>query len=217
MPLGLGLLLCWGFPYILKVMGEYLGIDLMADYFILSGFFILLIVPMVSGLIVGFLLLDQRDNRILTVLQITPISPVTYLLYASIMPLLSSFVITIISFYITGLGSLGLTVILTAALSQAPLAPLVAITMVSFAENKLQGFALVKASIVFWIPPVFAYYLRPEWEYLFWIIPLYWPCRIFWAVLLNDPHLGIYFAVGVGYNLILIFLAILRFKKKLLV
>lgn len=176
MPLGLGLLLRWGFPYVLQALGEYLGADLMAHYSMLSGFFILLIVPMVSGLIVGFLLLDQRDNRILTVLRVTPISTVTYLLYASIMPLISSLLITVISFYISGLGSLGRTVILTAALSQAPL---VAITMVSFAENKLQGFALVKASIVFWIPPIFAYFIRPDWEYLFGIIPLYWPCRIF--------------------------------------
>jgi fluoroquinolone transport system permease protein len=34
--------------------------------------FVLLMTPMLAGIVVGFLLLDQRDDQTLTALQVTP-------------------------------------------------------------------------------------------------------------------------------------------------
>lgn len=174
MPIGISLLLRWGLPYILKALSGYTNTNIIDYYTILAGFFILLITPMVFGMIVGFLLLEQRDNHTLTVLKITPISPLTYLLYSLLMPVIMSFIITVISFYLSGLGEIGIGIILISALLAAPLAPISALTLARFAENKVQGFALIKATIVFWIPPIIAYFLRPDWHSLFGVIPLYW-------------------------------------------
>ncbi|MFW5991577.1 MAG: hypothetical protein ACOCQN_00085 [Halanaerobiaceae bacterium] len=179
MPIGVSLLLRWGLPYILRAIGDYTNQDIINHYSILTGFFILLIVPMVSGMIAGFLLLEQRDNNTLTVLKITPMSPVIYMVYSLLMPVLSCILITVISFYLAGLGNLGIGIILVSSLSAAPLAPLSAMLMASFAENKVQGFALVKGTIVFWVPPILVYFLRPAWEFVFGLIPLYWPCRVY--------------------------------------
>lgn len=215
MPLGLALLLRWGFPYILKAIGEYVNQELMIHHPVLTGFFILLIVPMVSGMLTGFLLLEQRDEQTLTVLKVTPLSLNVYLLYSLLMPVFSCLLITVISFYLAGLGGTGASIILSSALAAAPLAVMAAMAMVCFAENKIQGFALVKGTIVFWIPPIFVYFLRPEWEYIFGIIPLYWPCRIYLAFFENDPGAWFYLLIGFIYNLILILLLYFRFEKKM--
>src|SRR5690554_1671081 len=213
MPLGLALLLRWGFPYILTAIGEYFNQELMVHHPVLTGFFILLIVPMVSGMLAGFLLLEQRDEGTLMVLKVTPLPGSTFLIYSMLMPFFSCLFVTIISFYLAGLGGIGAGIILLSAFAAAPLAPLTAMTMISFAENKVQGFALVKGTIVFWIPPLFTYFLRPAWEHVFGLIPLYWPCRVYQAFFENDPRVWNFFVVGFAYNLVLLFLLFYRDKN----
>jgi fluoroquinolone transport system permease protein len=213
MPLGLGLLLRFGFPYVLRAIGELIQKDLLIHYPILTGFFILLMSPIASGTIIGFLLLEQRDDRTMTALQVTPLSPVIYLIYLLSLPMLASFLITVITFFLAGLGSVGLRAITVTSLASAPLAPLAALTLASFAENKVQGFAFVKASIVLWIAPVSAYFLKSKWELAFGVVPLYWPCKLYWLFSAADSGIGFNLVAGLIYNGFILALLLQKFKK----
>ena len=64
-----------------------------------------------------------------------------------------------VAFPLAGLAGAGIAAVLLAALAAAPLAPLVALGLATFAENKVQGLALLKGCSVLLIAPIAAIFV----------------------------------------------------------
>ena len=144
-------------------------------------------VPMLVGCVVGFLLLDQRDDRTLTALQVTPLTIGGYLLYRTAVPMVLSVAMMMVSMALAGLVTMRVIPALLAALQAAPLAPLYALFVGAFAANKVQGFALMKATGVLAWAPLLAYFVTSGWQVAFGIDPLYWPVKVFWMLEAGEP------------------------------
>ena len=71
-------------------------------------------------MVLGFLLLDQRDDQTLTALQVTPLSLNGYLAYRISLPMLISLVTTLLMVPLAGLGQVNIAAHLAAALCAAP-------------------------------------------------------------------------------------------------
>ena len=82
------------------------GFDL-EPYFLLLMSFVMLMAPMLAGVVIGFLLLDQQDDQTLTALQVTPLTLSGYFTYRIAAPTVLSLFITIAAFPITSLVNLG--------------------------------------------------------------------------------------------------------------
>ena len=89
-PLILGGLLRWLVPWIQSGLMESIGFDLGEYLLLLVSFFGLLIIPQLVGLLVGTLLLDEKDQDTLTALMVTPMPIRTYALYRALTPALIS-------------------------------------------------------------------------------------------------------------------------------
>ena len=89
-PLILGGLLRWLVPWVQSGLMESIGFDLGDYLLLLVSFFGLLIIPQVVGLLVGTLLLDEKDQDTLTALMVTPMPIRTYALYRALTPALVS-------------------------------------------------------------------------------------------------------------------------------
>ena len=76
-PIVLALVFRWGVPAFDGWFGERYDFDLTPYYPLLCSFLVLMI-PTLMGSVVGFLLLDQRDDRTLTALQVTPLTAQGY-------------------------------------------------------------------------------------------------------------------------------------------
>jgi hypothetical protein len=137
--------------------------------------------------VLGFLLLDQRDDNTLTALQVTPLSLNGYLAYRISLPLLVSFLTTLVMVPLVGLGPIDWPAHLAAAVCSAPLAPIFALFNAAFAQNKVQGFAVMKASSVISIPPLVAYFVTSGWQWLFGLVPTYWPVKVYWLLQAGSP------------------------------
>ena len=68
-------------PFINHMLIQYLGFTELADYypFILSV--LVLVTPMLLGTVIGFVLLDERDENILTYFYVTPLTKKGYFFY----------------------------------------------------------------------------------------------------------------------------------------
>ncbi|MBE7555181.1 MAG: hypothetical protein HS126_29375 [Anaerolineales bacterium] len=211
-PLLLAGLIRWGAPLLtIRLMVQF-QFDLTPYYPLLMSF-VLLMTPMLAGMVIGFLLLDQRDDQTLTALQVTPLTLNGYMVYRLSLPILLSLVVTLLIFPLAGLVEISLASLLLAALSAAPLAPFYALTLAAFAANKVQGFALTKALGVLLIPPLMAYFVPPPWQWVFGLVPLYWPVKIFWLLYADTPGYVFYVVIGLLYQLLLLFLLLRRFNK----
>jgi fluoroquinolone transport system permease protein len=207
-PLLLAAMIRWGTPILTVHLGTRFNFDLQPYYPLLMSF-IMLMTPMLAGIVIGFLLLDQRDDQTLAALQVTPLTLSGYFAYRIAVPMALSFVITIFVFPMTGLVELGALTLAAVACGSSLLAPLYALFLGSFANNKVQGFALTKALGILLVPLPIAYFVRPPWQILFGLDPLYWPAKFLWSVSVGEPAL-MYLLAGVGFHFLLLRLLMRR-------
>lgn len=203
----------WLMPTIVAFVDGLVPLDLASVYPALMGYLFLLLVPYFWGVVVGFLLLDQRDDGTLTALQVTPLSLNGYLLYRLATPMLLSAVTTLAAFPLTGLTQIAFLPLALLALSAAPLAPLFALALAALAQNKVQGLALMKASGVVLLPPLASFFLPSAWHWPLAVFPTYWPARLFWSLADGEPAATLFFVLGLLYQALLLALLARRFDR----
>ena len=201
----------WGVPVLHAWLDERYGFDL-APHYPLVASFLVLITPALVGAVVGFLLLDERDDRTLTALQVTPLTVEGYLAYRIAVPMVVSVPIMMACIALSDLVTMGIVPALAAAVHAAPTAPLFALFAGAFASNKVQGFALLKGAGVLAWPPIIAWFVSSPWQVAFGLDPLYWPLKLFWMLEAGEPRVAVYFLAGLGYQGVLIALLLRRFK-----
>lgn len=211
LPLLLVIVFRFGTPVVTRMVWDQAAFDL-RPYFPLMNSFLYLIMPLLVGMVLGFLLLDQRDDRTLTALQVTPLSLDGYLAYRISLPLLMSLVMTLIMVPLAGLDRINAPAHFAAALSAAPLAPMFALFNAAFAQNKVQGLAVMKASSIISVPPFVAYFVHGGWQWLFGLMPTYWPVKVYWLLQAGDPLGWLALIVGLAYAALLIALLIRWFN-----
>jgi fluoroquinolone transport system permease protein len=183
-------------------------------YYGLLMSFVLLMPPMLAGIVVGFLLLDQRDDQTLMALQVTPLTLSGYFAYRITVPTALSFVVTLAVLPLAGLSDLGLLATIIAALSCCLLAPIYAVFLGAFASNKVQGFALAKALGVLLVPLLVAYFVNPPLQFLFGLDPLYWPVKVFWLVEANAAIAWEYLIIAIIVQIFVLSLLLQRMNRR---
>ena len=212
-PLAMALLIRWGVPILRAHLLTRFQFDL-HPYYGLFMSFVLLMTPVLAGIVIGFLLLDQRDDQTLTALQVTPLTLSGYFAYRIAVPTVVSFVVTLAVLPLAGLLDLGPLATVIAALSSCLLAPIYAVFLGAFASNKVQGFALSKALGVLLLPPLVAYFVNPPWQFLFGLDPLYWPVKVFWLVEAKAVIAWVYLAIAIIVQVFVLRLLLQRMNHR---
>ena len=198
LPLLITLLFRWGLPPVAEWLAQRFGIQLLA-YETLIASFLVMVTPMLFGTVIGFLLLDQKDDQTLTALEVTPLSGRGYLLYRLGVPLLISIALTPVMLELSGLAVVPPGRQLLAALAAAPVASAYALFLASYARNKVQGFALVKAAGALNWPPIIAWFVAPPYQWLFGLCPTYWPVKLYWELDAGGWGAALALAGGLAY------------------
>lgn len=84
----------WLLPPILERIEAYFQLSLSIYYAPFAGYMLLILVPMLTGMITGFLVLDQRDDGTLAALLVSPLSLPGYVLYRLGLPMAVSVPVT---------------------------------------------------------------------------------------------------------------------------
>ncbi len=213
LPLVIALALRFIAPPIIQNLQEIIHLEILPYYPAMMSYMLLILVPSLVGMVTGFLLLDQRDDRILTALQVTPLSINGYLIYRLVLPSTVSVFVTALLFPAAGIHGIRPLPLLFSAILASFMAPLTTLFMAGFAANKVQGFALMKAFGVILIPPMIAYFIDSPWQLLLGFFPTYWPARFYWSVQSSSPGVIFYLIAGLAYQLLLLSLLLRRFHS----
>jgi fluoroquinolone transport system permease protein len=211
-PLALALVVRWVLPPLFARVGNAVVYDLLGIFPEIAAYALLSIPPTLCGMVVGFLLLDERDEGTLDALRVTPVRPRDYVAYRVVVPALMSAAIALVALPLGGFGEIGIAALAGSVTAAALLAPLFALTLAVFAANKVQGFALVKIAGVVGLAPLGALFAGPAWQPLFAVVPSYWPATFLWSALDGDAE---WWRVAVGLVHQGLFLALLarRFER----
>ncbi len=193
---------------------ERFGFDLVPYYPMLLSFFFVLQIPLLFGLLVGLLVLDERDDDTLTALRVTPISTTGCALYRGGAATLLSFAYVLIALPLTGLlpPSL-LPATAMVALLSGLMDPMFALILAAFAANKVEGLALMKGLSVFMLGPLAAYFIDSGWHLLLGVLPTYWPAKACWVASEGGNFLP-YVLAGLVYYLLVPAWLLRRFQKE---
>ncbi len=210
------------YPVILGVAGYYL-VDYINDTSpgspwanILAMFFII-ITGFVFGALTAFTLLDDKDDNVLMSLKITPISVKYYVIVKLVVSFIFGFISTIAIIYATGfLEGTSFGIILLISLIGAIQAPGVALIVNSFADNKVEGFVIMKLSGLILILPVIAFFVTGWVQNLLGIAPGYWAARMIELELVpsEEGSALLTFVGGVAYNLVFLWLLMKFYVKR---
>jgi fluoroquinolone transport system permease protein len=215
LPLVAALAARWLLPALLIEVESFLQIPLQPYYRPFMAYALILLGPMLAGVVVGFLLLDQQDDRTLVALQVTPLSLNNYLAYRLALPVLIGILLTLVTLPLSGLAPLTSLHLLAVALAAAPMAPLFALFLAAFAANKVQGFAIQKGLGVVMLPPIIAYFVPAPWHWLFGLVPTYWPAQVLWRAQSGSGQLWLYLGLGLLMQCFLLWLLLRRFNRRL--
>lgn len=211
-PLLIAVVVRYGWPLLVAQLQTSFQFDL-EPYRIMIMSYLVIGSPVVFGVVIGFLLLDERDEGSLIALQVTPLTLTNYLVYRLGLPIILTIILLLVSLPLAGIDNFNFGELLLLGLVTAPLAPMLALFLAAFASNKVQGFALMKGGGILFILPFVAYFLDDRWQWLFGLFPTYWPPKLFWLLSENESGVWLVALAGIANQLLWIYLLGRRFNR----
>lgn len=217
------------YPILLAVIGKYAvpyfrdlflsdTFDLM-DHYNLIVVFIILATPYIYGALSAFMLLDEREQGSLQAMQVTPIT-IEYYLGVKVLVMTCISVITgvVLTLFIGLIEISFLEAILINALIGLSM-PFNLMLINYAANNKVEGFAVVKGTGLLIMLPMLVFYVPKQYNLILGIIPGYWPAMAVGAVNGHPSALLAYWGyglIGCVYILVLCGLLLKGFKRKIM-
>ena len=158
----------------------------------------------ITGAIFGFSLLDEKDDKTLKAMLVTPVPMSRYLTFRVAAPtVLSAFIVLAMVLFINqALVPLWQLVLL--AMGGALASPIVVMFYGITAENKVQGFAYAKfVSIAGWAI-IGAWFVPQPWQWLFGIFPPFWISKAYWMAYDGEALWWLVLMIGIFYQLIVL-------------
>ena len=188
-----------------------------ANFSVVFMFFSIAI-PMIYSFIVAFLILDERDEHLLTVLRVMPISRNSYLIYRMFFMSLFAFIALLLFPPLSGLvdaTEFSYPVYIPVAILFALFTPVIALLVSTFATNKVQAFAIFKIGGTVFILPIFAFFLNlGDLKYIFGPIPNFWSLMALDSVLQNGMIDIVHLGIGFVFHIVLLTVLFYIFNKK---
>ncbi|PDW03269.1 hypothetical protein [Candidatus Viridilinea mediisalina] len=204
-------------PLILEQVAALVEVELTWLFAPMAGYIVVTMAPLLAGTVIGFLLLDQRDDRTFLALRVTPLPLGLYLSYRLALPIGIAVLISLVAVALAGGQGLGLGGAWFAALAAAPLAPVTALGLVAFARNKLEGMALMKTLSILLAAPLAGLFMPlAGWSLPLLLLPTFWVAQATWALQAGTNPWG-WIAGSWCISGLLLFLLLRRFQRMLLV
>ena len=185
-------------PYLEEQSSELVSHIIVLIFILMNGF--------IFGAITGFTLLDDQDDNVLLTLKITPISVKYYvvlkLLISYIFGIFATFLLLLFSGFLADTEMLDIIYILILTPLQGPI---YALLINAFANNKVEGFVMMKLSGLILMTPIASLFLIDWTELFLGIFPGFWTARIISMQLIPQDYLlsssSLYFIIGVIVHL----------------
>lgn len=133
---------------------------------------------MLAGWIVGFMLLEERAQRMIPALAVTPLTRRGFVVWRLLSPTSLALIGGLFVVSLGGEAAIDLARALVACLLMALSAPLFALALVSVADNEVEGLALAKFGGLAFMLPLVTLYLDTPWIWLAGLLPPFWPIRL---------------------------------------
>lgn len=192
--------------YLLPVVAENTGF-VIAFYADLILVVLALIIPTVYGAILGFSIMDDREDHILSSIKVTPLSLHHFLSFKVVMVSLFSFLSSIFVIYFSDIGGLPMRSIVSISFLAALSAPMTGLLINAFSKNKIEAFAIMKGLGTTILFPILSLFFFDGKEFFFSFVPGFWPAKAISTLIRGEGLLPLtfnqYYFIGLIYVVLL--------------
>ena len=160
-------------PFADKLITKYLQFSI-KPYYILADATTLVMGAMMIGMMVGLLMLDERDDGIAIYYSVTPTGGLNYLLSRLLLPLIYSSISIIIIMTFATLSDIGYPWFFAPAIISAFNGVLASMLLVSIASNKVEGLAVSKLLGLMCCGIPLAWFSTQHLKIFGYLLPTYW-------------------------------------------
>jgi len=168
-----GALLGIGVPALAPLLQTAFDVDI-APYYPLVDMLLLMLTPMLSGMLAGFLMLDERDEGVGVYYAVTPLGGAGYYASRLSLPVLYSIIVAPLLMAVFSLSNPALWRVLCIALVGGVFAAASALLLMAFAGNKVEGLAVAKIMSLLMFPIFIPFFTDSPWGMVAGFFPAYW-------------------------------------------
>ncbi|MEN8203523.1 MAG: hypothetical protein ABFS28_13075 [Bacteroidota bacterium] len=199
-------------PWITVLVIEQWDLDL-SPYYRQAGTFFLMLIPMMMGMVYGFVLLDERDGGIITAIAVTPTGKTGYLKLRLGIPLVFSMLFILLFVLLLDLsGNLNMLQLIPLSMVISSQALVLLLFLGAFADNKVMGLAISKGFGVLLLGPMLDYVLPSPFEWIGAYSPMFWASRALLAS--TDSYFWLYLCIATGFHGLLIWILFRKFRAR---
>jgi fluoroquinolone transport system permease protein len=186
----------------------------LADFFpMLIGYISLFAGSLVAGMIIGFIVLDERDDNTIKALLVTPLPVRYYIAYRVLVPMLIAFVIILLNLLIINIALPEFWQIVVISAFASMSAPLIMLFFATVAQNKVQGFAMNKIVGTLGLLIFAAWFVETPLQYVIGLFPPYWFVKGYWLAVANDPNWFLFLVIGAVWTSVVLSFFVRRFYR----
>ncbi|MBN1649317.1 MAG: hypothetical protein JW874_14870 [Spirochaetales bacterium] len=201
-PVLLLVVVCVIFPFIGRLLYNEFSFDL-SPYYPPIVIFMGSVSSLLCGMVAGLMLLDDRDEKILMQISVTPFGLLRYFVYRTVFLALVCLVFSFVYFLVQPLVAVSITQNIIISLYNAAECIILALFLSLFAANKVQGMSLAKLTGLTLTGPITAFFIPAPYHLFTLFLPTYWNAMVVYS---RGPAVILYASGGLLYHGILVFL-----------
>ena len=179
--LGMAIVMRWVLPWMARAARSRWSSDLEPYFPLIVSYLVVVLGAVAVGIVGGFILLETREERSIVALRVSPLPLRVYVTGFSFVLALTAMGVILAEAALIGLGLPPWPALLAIALVGGSGAPLVALYLATFPDNKVEAFAHMKFVSVAGAIPLGAYFLPLPWQYLACLFPPFWAAKAWWV------------------------------------
>ncbi|PHN03281.1 hypothetical protein [Flavilitoribacter nigricans] len=201
-------------------LARWLVPELIAAFPVFDGYQVLIAgaftVQVVSGIgfVMAMMLLDEKDDGVLSAIRVLPLGPGAFLIYRLFTATMIAVIFGFAMLYFSGLVAFSVGEAFAAALLFALICPAVVLFMSTYGDNKVEGLAMYKGVNLVLLLPIVSFFVPDGWHFALGFIPDFWSFH-FTAALAGEQDIPwLFFGLGVLAHLLLIGLLYRQFRRR---
>lgn len=167
----------------------------------------------IVGTIIGFLIIDEKDQQTLKATMVTPLSINQYVLYRVGFPVVFAFIVIFIMCLIINQALPDLWKLIVLCIGASLTSSIIALFYGLVAKNKVQGFAYSKFISISGWSIMIGWFISEPYQWLMALFPPFLISKAYWMVLNNDNLWISVLISGIVTQLLLVKILTVRFNN----
>lgn len=174
-PILAGLLFRFAIPPLEAVLTDWLHIPaVISPYYALIDIFLAMLTPVMFCFVSAMVSLEEADEKTAAYLFVTPLGKNGYLAARFCIPSAAAFLVTVILLPVFKLTSLSPAAIVFLAAGGTLQGIIVALLILTFSSNKLEGMAVTKLSSLMMFGVAIPFFVKHNVQYVMSLLPSFW-------------------------------------------